>query len=152
MSPHWAFLINLLATWYLVGLIWMVQVVHYRLFDRVGDDGFARYELDHANLITPIVGPPMVVELATAALLVVSAPAAMPTWARVAGLATVLLIWASTAVIQVPCHSRLAAGFNLEDYQLLVSSNWIRTVLWTARGLLMAYFAARLLSHPAALP
>ncbi|MEM0925399.1 MAG: hypothetical protein AAGJ83_05125 [Planctomycetota bacterium] len=145
MSSHWTLLINLVSTWYLVGLIWMVQVVHYNLFDRVGESGFVRYETDHSALITPIVGPPMLIELGTAILLVVACPAGVSRFAMIAGLASVILIWLSTAFIQVPCHARLSDGFNPRDYQLLVGTNWIRTILWTFRGLLMLYVTATLL-------
>ena len=137
-------MINLVSTWYLVGLIWMVQVVHYNLFDRVGEADFARYEIEHSRLITPIVAPMMLIEIATSAGLLVTAPAGIPRWAILAGFVAVLGIWLSTAFIQVPCHSRLANGFNEQDYRRLVNSNWIRTVLWTARGILMAYLARRL--------
>jgi hypothetical protein len=59
------------------------------------------------------------------------------------GLALVAAIWLSTAAIQVPCHAKLAAGFDAEVHARLVSSNWIRTVAWTARGLLaLAMIAA----------
>ncbi|MEM6469796.1 MAG: hypothetical protein AAF802_09615 [Planctomycetota bacterium] len=145
MSSHWAFLINLVSTWYLVGLIWMVQIVHYNLFDRVGSEGFVRYETDHSALITPIVGPPMLIELGTAFLLVVACPAGVSRPAMIAGLVAVIAIWLSTAFIQVPCHARLSEGFSERDYELLVGTNWIRTVLWTVRGILMTYFAAQLI-------
>lgn len=144
MSPKFLFLINLLSTWYMVGLIWLVQRVHYKLFDRVGAEGFTRYEADHCNLITPVVGPPMLLEIATAAMLVYATPVGVPRWAMWLGLAAVLGIWASTAVLQVPCHNRLGVAFSSQDYSLLVGSNWLRTVLWTARGILMAYFANKL--------
>ena len=145
MSPNWVFLINLVATWYLVGLIWMVQVVHYNLYDRIGSETFEQYESDHTRLITPIVGPPMLVEFATAALLLAAAPSGLPRWAVLAGLVAVAAIWLSTFLIQVPLHNRLLSGFNDSDYRMLVGSNWIRTVLWTARGLLLAYFGARMM-------
>jgi hypothetical protein len=123
----------------------MVQIVHYNLFDRVGEAGFARYEADHSRLITPVVGPVMLIEITTAGLLLVSAPVGVPRWAIAAGLAAVVGIWLSTALIQVPCHARLANGFNEMDYRKLVNSNWIRTVLWTARGILLFYLASRLM-------
>ncbi|NNE00583.1 MAG: hypothetical protein HKN47_24985 [Pirellulaceae bacterium] len=145
MNPSLVFTLNLLATWYLVGLIWMVQIVHYNLFDRVGDDAFERYEADHGRLITPIVGPPMLIEIATAALLITTAPIGFPRWAAIAGLTMVVLIWLSTALLQVPCHNRLMAGFDLTTYRQLVWSNWIRTVLWTTRGGLMGYFLLQIL-------
>ena len=75
--------VNLIATWYMVGLIWMVQIVHYNMFDRVGEEQFQQYEADHNRLITPIVFLPMLIELATAVLLVVSTPEILPRWAAV---------------------------------------------------------------------
>ncbi|WP_372895234.1 hypothetical protein [Stieleria sp.] len=147
MKVNVIFLINLVATWYMVGLIWMVQVVHYKLFDRVGEAEFARYETDHSTLITPIVGLPMLVEIATAGMLLAFVPAGIPRWVLVAAFIAVVAIWLSTALVQVPCHNRLTQnGFTQADYQLLVGSNWIRTILWTARGLLLAYFANKLMA------
>lgn len=140
MSANLTFVLNLLATWYMVGLIWMVQVVHYQMFDRVGEEAFSRYEADHNRLITPIVGVPMLIEIVTAALLLVQAPTGFPKWAAWTGLGLVLAIWVSTAVLQVPCHSRLMQGFDEATYRELVNTNWIRTVLWSARGVLLGYF------------
>jgi hypothetical protein len=136
------FLLNLISTWYMVGLIWMVQVVHYKMFDRVGTEQFMRYEADHNRLITPIVGIPMLVEITTDVALLVSAPSGFPRWAAWTGLALVAAIWLSTAVLQVPCHHRLMSGFDEQAYQRLVATNWIRTALWSIRGGLLAYFAA----------
>ncbi len=146
MNANLIFLVNLVATWYMVGLIWMVQVVHYNLFDRVGEAEFVKYETDHSKLITPIVGPPMLIEIATAGMLLVFAPPGIPRWALVTAFIAVVAIWLSTALIQVPCHNRLTHnGFTQADYRLLVGSNWIRTVLWTARGLVLVYFAGKLM-------
>ncbi|MGB7344315.1 MAG: hypothetical protein WBD20_08885 [Pirellulaceae bacterium] len=147
MNASLMFVVNALATWYLVGLIWMVQIVHYNLFDRVGAKGFASYETDHSRLITPIVGPPMLLEIVTAGLLITMSPAGFPRWAAILGFAMVVLIWLSTAFIQVPCHSQLSSGFDVDVYRRLVKSNWIRTVLWTARGLLIGYFLVKMLAR-----
>jgi hypothetical protein len=145
MNPALIFVLNLASTWYMVGLIWMVQIVHYNLFDRVGASGFAAYEADHNRLITPIVALPMLIELATAAMLVFVSPPGFPRWAAVTGIVIVGLIWLSTAALQVPFHGKLASGFDPSAYRGLVLTNWIRTVLWTVRGGLLGYFAWRLL-------
>ena len=50
-------LVHAAATWFLVGLIWIIQVVHYPLFARVGEDGFVAYEAAHTRLISLVVGP-----------------------------------------------------------------------------------------------
>jgi hypothetical protein len=146
MNANVVFVINLLSTWYLVGLIWMVQVVHYKMFDRVGEHEFPRYEADHNRLITPIVGPPMLVELVTSCLLLMSSPAAFPRWAAWAGLSMVALIWLSTVCLQVPCHTRLMENFDVDIYRKLVNTNWIRTVLWSARGMLLGYFTLHVMN------
>jgi hypothetical protein len=139
------FVLNLASTWYMVGLIWMVQIVHYNLFDRVGASGFAAYEADHNRLITPIVALPMLVELVTAAMLFFVTPPGFPRWAAVVGIICVGLIWLSTAALQIPFHGRLSAGFDASAYRGLLLTNWIRTVLWSVRGGLLGYFAWRLM-------
>lgn len=150
MNFQTIFLVHSACTLYLVGLIWTIQQVHYPLMDRVGDEQFVRYERDHGQSITPIVGPPMVIELFTA-LLIVSGnlPPWMPRWTAVAGLAAVALIWLSTFLLQVPYHDRLLSGFDAEVHRKLVTTNWVRTILWTARGALVIYWLGRALQGSA---
>jgi hypothetical protein len=84
----------------------------------------------------------MLFELVTALLLIVTAPDSFPRWAAVLGVVLIVLIWLSTVLLQIPCHTQLLDGFDEATYRRLVSSNWIRTILWTGRGGLMAYYAA----------
>jgi len=99
-------LIQAFASLALTGLIWCIQVVHYPLFAAVGRDEFTRYEADHARLITLVVGPLMLVELAAALWLAAVRPAGVPAWMVWTGLALVAATWISTAAIQVPCLAR----------------------------------------------
>lgn len=125
-------LVNTAATLFMTGLIWFVQVVHYPLFASVGRDGFASYEESHARLTTLVVGPPMLVEAATAVLMA----ALRPHWTTYTGLALLAAIWISTALLQVPAHNALGSGFDAAIHSRLVTTNWIRTVAWTARAVL----------------
>jgi hypothetical protein len=128
------------ATVALVGLIWTIQLVHYPLFAAVGREGFPAYEAAHARRITPLVGTLMLVELLTAALLVVpglvALPDWMPAWIAWAGLGLVGTAWATTAFVSIPCHAILARGFDAAAHRRLVATNWIRTIAWTLRGFL----------------
>lgn len=128
-------LLHAAATWYLVGLIWFVQVNHYPLFDRVGEAEFPRYEADHQRLTTPVVLPPMVVELGTSCYLALFPLSNLQVLGYV-GFALVVMIWASTFLIQVPLHTKVGNGFDRKSYLLLVRTNWLRTVAWSLRGLL----------------
>jgi hypothetical protein len=58
-----------IASGAMCGLIWFVQVVHYPLFARVGGDGSKAYAAEHQRRTTLVVGPLMLVEIATAALI-----------------------------------------------------------------------------------
>lgn len=142
---HWILLVNTFATLYMTGLIWFVQIVHYPLFAKVGEAQFPGYSRAHQTLTTLVVGPPMLLEALTAGLLVVARPAQIPAWMVWTGLLLVIIIWASTAALQVPAHGKLVAGFDASTGAFLVSSNWIRTVGWTARaGLVMLMLHASL--------
>ncbi|HEY3442163.1 MAG TPA: hypothetical protein VGK29_15495 [Paludibaculum sp.] len=129
------------ATLFMVGLIWFVQMVHYPLFGLVGTGAFAGYERAHTGLTTLVVGPPMLVELVCAVLILLWRPASWPLWAAWLGLALVAVIWASTLFVQVPRHGELAAGFASGSHRSLVATNWIRTVAWTLRGGMVLYFS-----------
>lgn len=131
-------LANAAATLFMTGLIWFVQIVHYPLFASVGTAEFAAYSRSHQSLTTFVVGPPMLVEALTAVLLVSSRPASVPAWMPWTGLVLVGIIWLSTAALQVPAHARLAGGFDGATAAALVSTNWIRTIGWTLRGVLVS--------------
>ncbi len=138
-SPNTLLIVNLVSTWYMVGLIWMVQIVHYPLFAKVGSEQFVGYQISHQTLTTLAVGPAMLIEIATAILLIWSRPAVIPAWAVYVALGLLAIVWASTAFLQVPCHEKLTDGFDASIHWRLVVSNWIRTICWTARGVLVAW-------------
>ena len=121
------------STLALVGLIWTIQVVHYPLFGRVGDEQYVEYQAEHMRRITWVVGPLMLAEVVTSFLLLVLAPTNP---LAIAGFGLVVAIWLSTAVLQVPCHSKLTRGFDADALAKLVGTNWIRTIAWTARGVI----------------
>lgn len=127
------------ATWALAGLIWTIQLVHYPLFAQVGRDSFKAYHQRHTTQITWVVAPLMFLELLTAAALVMFGN--RDPW-LLASLVPLAFNWLSTWRVQIPLHDKLAAGFDAQAHQRLVSTNWWRTAAWTSRGacLLMMSF------------
>ena len=136
------------AALFMVGLIWFVQVVHYPLFSRVGEDTFRTYARLHGRRTMWVVGPPMLVEMMAALLLLWLKPTGVPPWMLWGGLLLLLVVWLSTWLVQVPQHTILAAGFNAEAYHRLVRTNWIRTVTWSLRGALAIGIWLRATSFP----
>lgn len=138
--PQLILCLNLLSTWYLVGLIWMVQVVHYPLFAKVSTENYVQYQQLHERYITPVVVLPMIVEIVTAIMLLSYPPKGISIVWVWAALVLLIIVWLSTAFLQVPCHSKLNIAFDADVHRRLVDTNWVRTVCWTLRGLLVAWF------------
>lgn len=140
-------LVNAAATLFMTGVIWLVQIVHYPLMANVGASGYREYQNLHEQWITWVVGPPMLVELITAVLLLTHGSSHFSAWKIWAGLALVAVAWLSTAFLQVPCHGLLEDGFDAIAHRRLVSTNWIRTIAWTLRSLLVGWMVYEIINH-----
>ncbi len=135
-------LVHLLATTAMAGLIWFVQVVHYPLFASVGADVFAGYEASHQRLTSYVVGPFMAVE-GVSALALAATESDTVGWPLIlTGWIMLALIHASTIFLQVPAHTRLSGGFDQSIVDRLISTNWIRTIGWSARAVLATAMVA----------
>ena len=55
-------LVHVAATWFMVGLIWFIQLVHYPLFHGVGTEQWGTYAAAHTRRTTWVVGPAMALE------------------------------------------------------------------------------------------
>ncbi|MFM8708092.1 MAG: hypothetical protein ACKOHK_08415 [Planctomycetia bacterium] len=126
-------LLHFAATAFMTGLIWYVQVVHYPLMAGWPHDQFGAWEARHRELTGLVVIPPILLEGATAVLLLARSPRGAAAWLAGVGLVLLAGIWASTGFLQVPCHDLLALEWDDRVHARLVQTNWLRTVLWTGR-------------------
>jgi uncharacterized membrane protein len=129
-------LLHLIATVFMTGVIWIIQILHYPLFNMVGRENFAAYEAAHTNLITLVVMPTMLLELILTAMIFFAPPTSVPSSLNWLNAVLLGVIWFSTAFLQVPQHSILSSGFDEKAYRMLVNSNWIRTVAWSAKAVI----------------
>ncbi|MEM6805102.1 MAG: hypothetical protein AAF696_27145 [Bacteroidota bacterium] len=139
------FLLHILATLMMCGIIWIIQCLHYPLFAYVGESAFQQYEILHRNWISPIVGPLMLFELGTAIFLVLQRPQGVSVGLLWLGLALVGIIWLSTWFLQVPLHNAITHSYDAEAIAKLVKSNWIRTIAWSLRAILLLYILRNML-------
>lgn len=125
---------NAVSTLFMFGLIWVIQLVHYPLMKYAATSDFPAFERAHQRRITLLVGPAMLIELASGIALIVYVPSAVDViWVWI-GLALILINLISTATLQAPYHHKLQTGFDPRIWQQLVRTNWIRTVAWTCRS------------------
>lgn len=132
--------IQVAATWAMTGIIWFVQLVQYPSFARVDAESFAGFHAFHSSAISIIVAPLMILEALTALAFVWTPLRVQTPWQVWLGVGLVALIWASTFILQVPMHKRLGAGFEQSAWHFLVRSNWVRTIAWSARSVLVSYW------------
>jgi hypothetical protein len=125
---------QLVATIYLVGLIWCIQAVHYPLMSHIENRQFVDFHRRHNLRISSIVILPMVFELLASVTLAVFPPSGVAPSLPLLGLGLTAVIWISTFGIQVPLHRNLADGFNADVHRLLVRRNWVRTLSWSVRA------------------
>lgn len=132
-------------TWVMVGIIWFVQVVHYPLYRKI-HEGFSDYERTHLRRSSLLMGPIMIVEVLTALLLIGLAKTTFFTTLASINFVLLIFIWISTCLFQVQQHQMLSVRFSKKIHHMLLSTNWVRTVLWTGRGLLLVYMLFTVLS------
>ena len=138
VSLHLLLLLNFALAAYLTGLIWTVQVVQYPGLALLGKAEFPRYHAAHTRRMGYAAGGPMLLELALAAGLAGAGRGALPHGAGWWSLGLVIFAWAVTFLVSVPFHNRLAAsGYDYITIDGLTRTNWLRTLAWTARLLLL---------------
>lgn len=118
-------------------------MVHYPLMRHMAPDRFIAFEKEHCDRIGRVVAPAMLLEGGLGVWICYQVHLQqLGGWAILAswvGLVLLGCIWFSTFGIQVPIHNRLSQGFNMDQIDTLVRTNWIRTVAWTLRAALAGY-------------
>lgn len=124
------------ATLVMVGILWMVQVVHYPLFREVGDAAYPTYQSAHISQIGPLLLLPWGIEALTVLVLVLVPDPRLGRHLPLVGAWLFAAIVVVTVVWAAPIHGLLAdaGGFDAALHGDLLRWNMVRTVLWTARG------------------
>ena len=138
-------LVALASTWAMTGLIWVIQVVHYPIFDSIdpGEDnqGWMQFANRHTRSISFVVGPLMLAEGITGIWLVIDPPADTSRLLPLVALGLMAIAYGVTAFVSAPLHGRMSEHFDTGLHQRLVSTNWVRTAAWSARAVVLCVIA-----------
>ena len=134
-------LIHVGSTWAMVGVIWIIQVVVYPYMASVPAGAFSGYERLNQRRVLWVLALFAPAEVITG-LVVFLAPGTVPRWMPLVGGVILVLLWVSTAFFYAPLHGRLLDGFDSGLHRRLVSANWLRTVGWSVRGVLVLAMVA----------
>ena len=128
--------IEVFSCFFMVGVIWLVQLVHYPSFRYISTHKFKRFTIFHQKKISFVVAPVMTLEILSNIFLLFYYNINI---SFVEYLSSFLLffIWVVTFLISVPCHNQLSIGFSESIITKLIVTNWIRTLLWSFRALIL---------------
>ena len=129
---------HLIFTSIMTGVIWVIQIVHYPSFHFIEKEFYTAFQKFHMNKISIIVIPIMLAELITGMMLFLDKSSKSPF--LIISFVILVLIWLITGVFFSKAHNELIAGYQELVVNQLVAMNWIRTLLWTLRLLLLTYF------------
>ena len=129
---------HLIFTSIMTGVIWVIQIVHYPSFHFIEKELYTAFQKFHMNKISIIVIPIMLAELITGMMLFLDKSSKSPL--LIISFVILVLIWLITGVFFSKAHNELIAGYQELVVNQLVAMNWIRTLLWTLRLLLLTYF------------
>lgn len=129
--------IQVAVTWLMVGLICYSQFIHYPLYKKI-KEGFVEYERAHIRRTAYLIGPLMLIEAISAVILVGVVSTSIMTKLAVINLVLLVFIWLATFLLHVYQHQKLSIRFSKNVFHNMISSNWIRTFLWIAKGVVMA--------------
>ena len=121
----------------MVGVIWVIQLVHYPSFRYTDKEKYVSFQIFHMRNISFIVMPVMVLELLSGLLLVLY-HSNHESLLRISFI-LLLIIWLVTALFFAQIHQKLSKGYDETLVRKLVSLNWIRTLIWTIRTIIITY-------------
>lgn len=130
-------LIHALATWTMIGIIWFVQGVYSPLYRRLHTsfNEADRRDLRHMGYI---IGPIYFFEGLSAIVLAFAMHNLNYHILAVINLSLLVLIWLITWFINLK-RKRVDRKtlFVIRLHHVFLTSNWIRTIIWSARGVVV---------------
>jgi len=127
------FKINFISTSFMVGVIWVIQLLHYPSFHFINDQKYIEFQHFHMQRISFIVIPAMLIELASALSLAYFFRSSL----TIILLALLLGIWGITFIFFTNIHQKLTNGYDHIVVNRLVQINWFRTALWSLRFIIL---------------
>ena len=127
------FILHLVSTSIMVGVIWIIQLVHYPTFLFIDKQKYMKFQEFHMSRVSYIVMPTMIAELFSGIYILLYNNILMVNTFFLLASFSLFLNWVITALVFVKIHNGLLIKYEKNIILLLVKFNWIRTILWSLR-------------------
>jgi hypothetical protein len=138
----WAALI-----FWVLGQIWLVQIVVYPLFAKVGGVDYVHYHRFYTQRIPlPVIIPGFASFLLPIALALYGPT--IPLWMSIVNIAAGIIGLLVTVMLEIPCHNRLENdGKNDATIAELIRYNWPRTLSISAQSIITFLMLCYVFEH-----
>ena len=143
MAEQIVFLTNVVSTLMMTGIMWFVHLIHYPVLSYVNQTELAQYEQQHVKHTMKWAVLILVIEVVSATLLFWFRPANISIFPVAIGFALLIPIWVTTWSSCVPAHCKLENGFNSQVLQKLMKANFLRTLCWTFRTVIVIWMLSK---------
>ena len=112
----------------IVIVIWIVQLIIYPAFHNINQHAFLSWHHNYMGKISLIIAPLMIAQ----AIIIITQCIKLGSIYSYLSLIFMMLVWIITYFYSVPCHNKLQSiGYDTETINILINTNWIRTISWT---------------------
>jgi hypothetical protein len=144
VARRWVFVIAFALVFYGNGAAFVESFVNYPSWHLIGNEFVAYHRFISPRILAFLVAPALLGSVFTV-LMLWARPAVIPVRAVWAAIAAQVIVWVSTATIQVPIQLQLSAhGLSHELVEHLIETNfWLRRIPYAVCAGLFLWMAAK---------
>ncbi|MBC7788879.1 MAG: hypothetical protein H7Z74_02940 [Anaerolineae bacterium] len=145
MRDRWIFVVACALVFYGNGAGFIESFVNYPSWPLIGAGEFIAYHQFISPRVLAFLVAPALLGTVFTILMLWARPATIPVWAVWAAIATQVVVWVSTATIQVPIQIQLREhGLSVGLIERLIETNfWLRRIPYAICAGLFLWMAAR---------
>ena len=121
---------HIVSTSIMVGVIWVMQLLHYPTLLYVKNEAFRQFQNFHMRNISIIVVPIMLIELASGLMIYLQGERSFE---FLVSFALLIILWIMTGLLFTKFHSRLRKSKDIRIINKMIFLNWYRTLFWSMR-------------------
>ncbi len=122
--------LHIVSTSIMVGVIWVMQLLHYPALLYVKNETFRQFQNFHMTKISIIVVPIMLIELVSGFIIYLQGERSFE---FLASFVLMIILWIMTGLIFTKFHSKLRKSKDIRIINKMIFLNWYRTLFWSMR-------------------
>ena len=134
MTTHDILLIHASATLLLAGVMWAIQLGLVPLLAHATEETWPRHTQVYRRVFRTLFWPLLVVEAGSGFLAALQQPAGIPPWVHGINLTLLAAAWGTIPLVRLAVGHHPLARFDPDGFRRFARLNWIRVIVWTARG------------------